>query len=178
MKKWKILKREIYRHSPFRAIEDVTFRLPDGEEKVFALKKEGSVVAILALDTSNRIILTKQYRPGPDAIIDELPGGGINKEESALDAAKRELKEETGYESESWIKLGTPLECAYSTIERHAYLAKDCMQTSEQKLDDTEFIEVVNKPLEEFLDQLKSGECTDPEVGWMGLFELGVLVRK
>ena len=175
IKKWKIIDRKIYKHSPFRKIEDITFEMPSGEERVFSLKKEGRVVAVLAIDEEKNVILTKQYRPGPDKILDELPGGGVHENESPLAAMKRELLEETGYESEQWIELGKPLECAYSTIDRTAFLAINCKKTSELLLDETEYIEVVLKSLEEFLLQLKKGQCTDPEVGWMGLMELGLL---
>lgn len=175
--KWKEIKRSVYKHSPFRSIEDVTFELPNGDERVFSLKKEGSVVAIMAMDINEQVILAKQFRPGPNEILDELPGGGIDKNENSLDAAKRELREETGYESDEWIVLGTPKECAYSTITRYAYLVKNCKQTSELDLDETEYIEVVKKPLIEFLDQLIAGDCTDPEVGWMGLYKLGFIKK-
>lgn len=174
-KKWKIIKKDTYRHSPFRSIEDVLFELPNGDQRVFSLKKEGEVVAILAIDDNGEVILAKQYRPGPDEILDELPGGGIESGETPLIAAKRELKEETGYESDDWTLLGIPKECAYSTITRYAYLAKNCSHTSELDLDETEYVEVVKKSIPSFLEQLKKGDCTDPEVGWMGLFEYGFL---
>lgn len=175
IKEWKVKDRKIYKHSPYRSIEDVTFEMPSGEERVFSLKKEGSVVAVLAIDENNKVILAKQYRPGPDMILDELPGGGVHKDENPLDAMKRELKEETGYESDHWIELGSPLECAYSTIKRCAFLATSCKKTSDLQLDETEYIEVVLKSLDDFLVQLKQGQCTDPEVGWMGLLKLGFL---
>jgi ADP-ribose pyrophosphatase len=175
IEKWKIIDRKVYQHSPYRAIEDVTFEMPTGEERVFSLKREGHVVAVLAIDKNNDVILTRQYRPGPDIILDELPGGGVNENESSLDAMKRELREETGYESENWIEIGSPLECAYSTISRHAFLAINCVKTSDLSLDEAEYIQVVLKSLDEFLKQLKLGHCTDPEVGWMGLLELGYL---
>lgn len=177
IEKWKVKNRSLYRHTPYRAIEDVTYVMPSGKECVFSLKKEGTVVAVLALDKNNNVILTKQFRPGPDAILDELPGGGVHEDETPLEAMKRELLEETGYESDQWVELGTPLECAYSTIRRYAFLATECEKTSELNLDETEYIEVVLKSVDDFFEQLKQGQCTDPEVGWMGLFEFGYLKK-
>lgn len=177
IEKWKVISKKIYKHSPYRSIEDVTFQLPNGEEKVFALKKEGIVNGVLAIDKNNHVILTKQYRPGPDMILDELPGGVQIENESNLEAAKRELKEETGYESKHWVYLGAPIDCAYSTIVRHGFLATNCYKTSEQELDETEFIEIVFKPLDEFFEQLKQGLCTDTEIAWMGLYQLGYLKK-
>ena len=175
IKRWNAINRSIYVHSPWRRIEDVTFELPDGSVRTFALKKEGRVVSVLALTPERRVVLCRQYRPGPDAVLDELPAGGLEKGETPEAAARRELLEETGYTPGRIVSLGQPLECAYSTVERHAFLALDCVRTSEQDLDETEDIEVIEKPLEEFVHQLRRGACTDPEVGWMGLFQLGVL---
>ena len=179
--KWKVLEREVIKHVNkcgfSRSIEDVTFELPDGKQQTFSLKKEGCVVAILALDEKGDVILTRQFRPGPEEVLDEVPGGGVEKGEDPLTAAKRELLEETGYESENWKYLCQPLECAYSNIERHAYVAIDCKKTSDQNLDDTEFIEVIIKTKDDFIHQLVNGKLSDPEVGWHGLYEIGYLKR-
>jgi len=173
--RWRILQRSTYEHSPWRRIEDVTFELPDGKVRTFALKREGRVVSVLAITNDNRVLLARQYRPGPDAVLDELPAGGVELGETPEAAALRELREETGYVPARLVALGKPLECAYSTIERHAFLALDCSFAGPPTLDPSEFIEVVAKSLSDFIEQLRRGACTDPEVGWMGLFELGYL---
>ncbi|WP_437535197.1 NUDIX hydrolase [Sorangium sp. So ce726] len=173
--RWKAVERRVVQHSPWRRIEDVTFELPDGQVRTFSLKKEGRVVCVLAISREKKVILARQYRPGPDRILDELPGGGVEPGEAPEEAAARELLEETGYVAGRLVPLGRPLECAYSTIERHAFLAVDCVRERAQALDETEFIDVVEKPIEDFVEQLREGACTDPEVGWMGLYELGCL---
>ncbi|WP_437680250.1 NUDIX hydrolase [Sorangium sp. So ce131] len=173
--RWKALERRVHQHSPWRRIEDVLFELPDGKVRTFSLKKEGRVVSILAITPERRVVLARQYRPGPDRILDELPAGGVEPGEAPEEAAARELLEETGYVARDLLPLGRPLECAYSTIERHAFLAVDCVRKQAQALDETEFIEVLEKPIEDFIAQLREGACTDPEVGWMGLYALGCL---
>ena len=146
-----------------------------GSKRTYALKHEQRTVSVLALSTSNKVILTRQYRPGPNKILDELAGGRVDANETPRQAAKRELIEETGYIPNKLISLGRVYECAYSTIARYAYVALNCEKHTTQKLDSYEYIEVCEKTIHEFVKQLNDGLCTDLEVGWMGLFKIGAI---
>jgi ADP-ribose pyrophosphatase len=119
-------------------------------------------------------ILARQYRPGPDRIVDELPGGRCNSEEPAEEAARRELLEETGFEAEEWICLGTFLECAYSTVERWGFVALNVRPTT-RIVDELEPVAVVEKNLSELVQQLRDGLICDPEVAWAGIFLLNLV---
>lgn len=174
-KPWKALQRSVYRHSRWRAIEDVEFELPDGEVGTFALKKEGRVVAVFPLTPDKQVVLARQFRPGPGQVLDELPGGGVNPGEAPAVAAARELLEETGYQAETMVSLGRMLECAYSTIEREAFVGLNCVRVADQDLDPNEDIDVVLKSVPEFFEQLVSGLSSDLEVGWAALVKLGYL---
>jgi len=72
-------------------------RLPTGEikEDYYHLNRPDYVL-VLAVDEQERILLERQYRRGVDEFVYELPAGWLNKGEKPIDAAKRELKEETG----------------------------------------------------------------------------------
>ena len=76
---WKKLESKIYEYSPYRKIKDVLYEMPDGQQRWYPLKKEENVACIFALTVDNQVILARQYRPGPDQIIDELPGGLIER---------------------------------------------------------------------------------------------------
>ncbi len=82
VQKWEVISREIVFQQYHRKIEKVIFRLPDGTESDFYLKKEGPYFCILAITKDKKVILAKQFRPGPNEIILELPGGGIEKGET------------------------------------------------------------------------------------------------
>jgi ADP-ribose pyrophosphatase len=102
---WKRLKTELYEHSRFRKIEDVLFEMPDGRQEWYALKQEGHVAGILAITNEQQVILARQFRPGPNQIVDELPGSAVASGETGLEAAQRELREEIGFVPKEIVSL-------------------------------------------------------------------------
>lgn len=148
--------------------------MPNGEESDFYLKKEGPATGILAITKDQRVILVKQFRPGPNEILSELPGGYIGENEIPEQAAERELLEETGYRGSVKI-VATVYDCAYSTMNRYCAVITNCEKIAEQNLDKNEFAEVILMPLSEFRELLKTGKNTDVEIGYIGLDYLGLL---
>lgn len=172
--KWEEISREIAFQKYSRKIEKVIFRLPNGKESDFYIKKEGPAVGILALTKNNEVILVKQFRPGPNEILDELPGGYVDKNETPEQAAERELLEETGYKGKAQL-VTEAFDCAYSTMKRYCVVVTDCEKITEQKLDKTEFAQVVISSLDDFKSMLRNGKNTDIEVGFLGLDYLKLL---
>ena len=85
--------------------------LPHGREiKDFYKVTIKDCAAIVALTADGKVVLKKEYRHcyGQDLI--EIPAGVLEDEENPLEAAKRELQEETGYRSEKWTYLGKTVE--------------------------------------------------------------------
>lgn len=174
IQKWEEISREEVFSKYGKKMEKVDFKLPDGEVSDFYIKKEGPAVGILALTKDQQVILVKQFRPGPKEILDELPGGYVDENETPKQAAERELLEETGYKGKAEF-VTTAYDCAYSTMNRHCVVITDCEKVAEQNLDKTEFAEVVLMPLSEFRELLKNGKNTDVEVGYIGLDYLELL---
>jgi ADP-ribose pyrophosphatase len=100
-------------------------------------------VNILALTPTNEILLVRQFRFGSGHITTEIPAGLVDPGETPLQAAKRELKEETGYTSSKWSDLGSvDPNPAFLNNRCHHFLAEDIIKTGEPDLDEGEDIEV------------------------------------
>src|SRR5712692_2087604 len=158
----------------FRRISRKTFVLPNGTEAAFEIKQEPRAVCVLALTTRDTVLLVQQFRPGPEAILLELPGGGVNPSEDPAEAAARELLEETGYRGEMEL-AGSSWHCAYSTMRTYHFVAPHCVKVQEPTPDDHEFLEVIEMPLADFKQHVRSGNLTDVAGAYMGLEKLNLL---
>ncbi|MQS16069.1 NUDIX hydrolase [Streptomyces kaniharaensis] len=171
--------REIERTTVFskfgRSVDRVDFELPNGRKEEFYLKRERSAGAVLALTPDQRVILARQYRPGPDRVLYELPGGFIEPGEQATEAIARELLEETGYQGE--VHAAGPFwHDAYSNALRFAFFATDCVKVAEPQPERTEFIDVVTLTLDEFRTRvLRQGGLTDTAAAYLALDALALL---
>jgi ADP-ribose pyrophosphatase len=181
---WIETSRELIFQKFSRKIEKVMFTLPDRSESDLYIKAEGVTVCTLALTSDQNVILVKQFRPGPKKIFSELPGGYVKSGEEAIDIAKKELLEETGYVGDFQF-VTTCFDDAYSTMVRHCFIATNCKKIEE--IDNTlsdddnenkgysEIKEVILMPLSEFRELLQSGQMTDIEVGYLCLDFLKLL---
>ncbi len=171
---WKEISREQAFKKYSRVIDKIIFQLPDGSQTDFYIKAEAPAACMLALTEDNEVILTNQYRPGPQKILTELPGGMVDPNEDPEAAAKREFLEETGYIGDFKF-IGTCLDCAYSTMERHCFVARNCKKIAEPINTQTEHTEVVLLSIPDFRKLLRLGQMTDVEVGYLGLDYLNLL---
>jgi ADP-ribose pyrophosphatase len=151
-----------------------TYRLPDGRVDDFDIKHEPQVVCVLAITADQQVVLARQFRPGPEQILLELPGGGIEPGETPQQAIVRELLEETGYTGEVYY-VGASLDCAYTTLVRHNFVATGCYKQQEPQSGAGEFTEAVTMPLVDFRQHLRRGQLTDIETGYLGLDYLELL---
>lgn len=149
------------------------YRFPDGSvfEPFYTYSRRDYVV-IVASDTEGNYLCVRQFRQGVKRVTVEFPAGGIERgdgkeyggpqdvsAEDALAAARRELLEETGYESEEWRHLFTvPSNATISDNFAYLYEAKNCRQVSGQALDETEFLNVWKLSAQEVEDLISSGE--------------------
>jgi ADP-ribose pyrophosphatase len=152
---WKILES----HHLHKNVRIDICELPDGKLIDGFVLEYGDWVTVVALTKEQEVVLVRQYRHGAQKVILELPGGASEPDESPLEAARRELLEETGYASDQFIQIGcVSPNPANQTNMIYSFLALDAYQAGSQDLDETEEIEVVLKPLEEVIAMAKKGE--------------------
>jgi len=116
-------------------------------------------VNVVAITCEQEVVLVKQYRHGLGQVTLELPSGVVEvSDETALETAKRELLEETGYSATSLIKTSalSPNPASH-TNQTHSFLALNVTLTNAQALDETEDIEVVLMPLADLKAQAMQG---------------------
>lgn len=161
----------------FLKVETRSYRMPDGQVAPWDILLGGRTVAVVALTEDGRVLLARQYRPGPGRVLLELPGGGVEDGEDVLAAARRELLEETGYAAGEARLAGQTWLAGYAAHERHAVIATGCRPVPEQDRtahrDALEFIEPVLVSMEEFRRHVSGGQLTDTDIAFMCLDRLG-----
>jgi len=170
---WKRIDEKLVKDG-WRKVISRRYLLPNGKEYDFEIKKEGVAVCVLPVTKEGKVVLAKQFRVGPEKVLLELPGGGMEKGETPEQAMARELLEETGYAGKMQL-VQTILDDAYSTRIRYAFVATECVKVSEPQMDETEFVEAVEMTISEFRNHLRAGQLTDLETGYLGLDFLNLL---
>ena len=133
----------------FLSLEKYSCTLNNGKiikrEKLLKNKKDGSAAIIYPMTEDKKIILAIEPRVFTKRTVDiGLPAGYIESNEEPMDAAKRELLEETGYSSDNLIFLGSYYQDqGCSAALNHYFLALNCKKIKNQNLDEGEFIKYI-----------------------------------
>ncbi len=159
---WRTLdKKFIYENPWIHVREDQVIR-PDGESGIYGVVTyKNKAIGVLPIDEDGMVHLVGQYRYPLDLYSWEIPEGGCPVDEDPLEAAKRELKEETGLEASSWLRLGTAfLSNSVSNEEAIWYLATG-LTKGEASPEGTEELVCRSMPVAEALEMVARGEITD-----------------
>lgn len=163
LKEYKVLNRELaYKAAIFDLYND-TLELPDGNQVTFNIIEHKGAAAVVPVLEDGRILLVKQYRPAVGRFTIEIPAGGLNsREEPTIDAAMRELEEETGYRTDhAELLITIHTVAAYSSEKIDIYLAENLTRGEGQHLDEDEFINTCALTVEEICEKIYALEITD-----------------
>jgi ADP-ribose pyrophosphatase len=143
--KWTVLESEYLHKEAWLTIRKDKCQMPNGKIiPAFYVNEYPEWVNAYALTEDGKVVMVKQYRHGIGQVGIELPGGVAEKGETMEEAVKREMKEETGFEFTTWKYLGK-ISANPSTTNNymHMFLATGGKKVADQKLDDTEEVEVL-----------------------------------
>lgn len=170
---WKEIRTEHIVQDEWIDFRRSAYCLPDGSvcEPFYSYSRRDYVV-IVASDEEGNYLCVRQFRQGIKEVTTEFPAGGIERRdgkeygrtsdlaaEEALAAAKRELLEETGYESGEWKHLLTvPSHATIADNYAHLFVAENCRRVSGQSLDETEFLNVIKHTAQEIEELIANGK--------------------
>ena len=159
LKKWKILESQVALDSKWFRIVKEKVKLSDSTIlDDYYVWNSPDVSLIIPVKNDGNIILVRQYKHGAKDYMIEFPAGVVDEDEDPFECAKRELMEETGYSFATIEKIGVLINNPTKQRGRtHIFLAKDCVKASEQDLDHSEDIEVLEANKEEVIDMAKDG---------------------
>jgi ADP-ribose pyrophosphatase len=157
--KWIINKRTEVLNARVYKVNKLLCSHPDKKEMhEFYILDNPEWINVVPVTTDGKIIFVKQHRLGTDQYTIETPAGLVEKGEAPLTGAKRELLEETGYQSENIVlmkKLTANPAIMNNSI--HFYLAENCVKVAGQSLDGAEDIEVCLFSEEEVFGMIRDG---------------------
>ena len=157
--KWKFLRRRIVFLSKFLSVYQDRIKLPNGNviNDYTVVRKPDSVI-IVATSKNRELVTIREYRYAANNFLTALPSGYKEKGESAINAAKRELLEETGYGGGKCEEIGFLYEDSAKSLNKiHVVTAKEVYPVRKQNLEAGETISQVKLlTLEELRKQIRS----------------------
>ncbi len=157
--RWTVIAREpvndyvIFRTRAHRALHPQTTA-----ERRFTVLEMPDWVNVIALTATQQVVLIRQWRHGSERVTLEIPGGMVDAGEAHAQAAARELREETGYVADRWVRLGeVGPNPAIQANRLSTWLAVDARRDAELDLDAGEVIDVELASLDEVGAMLRDG---------------------
>ena len=152
---WKEESRKIIYSCPVFEVGERLCLSPDNELRTYTVLDTSDwaiVIPVLETERGREFVMVRQWRHGARDLSVEFPGGVFEKGEESVEAALRELKEETGYTAGRITKMGdfNPNPAIMSNTV-HFFLAEDLTGTGPQELDEDEYVNVEIVPWERVL---------------------------
>lgn len=159
---FKRLERRLVKKAHIFEFYEDKLELPDGKIDYYDFLKHKGAAAVIPVLPDGRILLVSQFRNALDRVTLEIPAGGRNTmDEPFVEAAFRELEEETGYRTENlWHLISIRTAVAFCDEKIEVYVAEHLIP-SVQKLDEDEYIEIQPYSLEEIMQMIFEGKIED-----------------
>lgn len=157
---WELLERKKVYNSKFLSVYEDRVKLPRGEIlDNYTVVRKPNIVIVVATDQDNNIITLREYKHAQDKILRVLPAGQMRDGESAVETAKRELLEETGYGGGSFKELGVIYD--YPTKDLHkVYIvrAEKVREKSKVRHENSESININVIAVHKLRKEIKNGD--------------------
>lgn len=157
--KWRKLgEKNVFRNGIVNIIQKDFYYEEALDSMPFTVVEMNNWATIVPVTADNEFIIVRQFRAGPESDTLEFPGGGVNPGETPVQAAVRELAEETGASAEEFIPLGImDPNPAFMSNKCHVFLARNARITGKQRLDKFEDAEAVTVPCEKMMEMAENG---------------------
>ena len=160
--RWRTLGRNYLYRNPWCAFRVDEVALPSGTTIEYGVLEGDGFASVVPITDDGKVVLVRQWRQPLNSFTLELPSGGVDEGEDPQDAAERELFEETGFRAEGL----EPLVSVHTSTGRtnevcHLFRCRAVRDAEGPRPEPTEFIRVVELPLEEALEKISDGGITD-----------------
>lgn len=162
MNPWKKLGSQMIYENPWIHLTEYKVITPAGTEGIYGkVHFKNIAIGIIAIDKEDNTYLVGQYRFPLDLYSWEIPEGGCPEGTDWLAAAKRELKEETGFEANTWTEI-LKMHVSNSVSDEFAvvYVAED-LTAGEATPEETEDLKMIKMPFQQAVDWVMEGKITD-----------------
>lgn len=163
IKPWRTVERRVLiDRKPWFKVGEETVLLPDGKiVDDFGFIDMLDFAVIVPVTAAGETILLRSYKHGIRGVSLSLPAGGFQSGEEPLAGAKRELREETGYEGDRWESLGRyVVDPNYGCGAMHAFMAHDARKVSDPDSGDLEEQELLVMPVDDAVARMRAGEIS------------------
>nr|WP_295829876.1 NUDIX domain-containing protein [uncultured Azospirillum sp.] len=160
-KPWEVLdSRELLDASPYLKVRAETVRLPDGRTVENFYQLDQPDFALMYVETEDgKVVMLRTYKHGARRVSLTFPAGAIDPGEEPLEAAKRELLEETGYAADDWTPLGGFVVAANSKGSTcHLFHARGARKVAEPDHGDLEDMRIELHSARELIDAAAQGD--------------------
>jgi ADP-ribose pyrophosphatase len=161
-KPWKTISSRPVYHNSWITVREDQAELPNGRTTIYGVVECPGAVGVVPFVADDQVIMVRQYRYvfGENHRW-EIPTGGIHQGESLVDAARRELREEIGYDAADLQHFSTffPSKSVVHEVA-HLFIGRDLIQ-AESIPDETEFLEVAIFPFDRVLQMVVDSEIRD-----------------